>query len=92
MNNAGFLGNGMDDFLTEHVRDVMEKRHISIEWLAKTISSPEWIESDHMDEDLKHFLARIPDFQDRVLRVIVNMNTNPKRVVMVYFDRRRTGK
>jgi len=36
-------------------------------------------------------LARIPEFGNRVLRVIVNGKKTPPHVVTVFFDRRRTG-
>jgi hypothetical protein len=76
-------------FLTEHARDALEKRQIPLEWMERTFESPEWTERDSMDDDLEHRLARIPEFEGRVLRVIVNSKTNPMRIVTVYFDRRR---
>jgi len=35
-----------------------------------------------------HYLKRIQDFGDRWLRVVVNPNVEPNRVVTVFFDRR----
>ena len=60
-----FFRNSMDYSLTEHARDALEKRRIPLEWLERTISAPEWIETDHMDEDLEHRLARIPEFRNQ---------------------------
>ena len=42
-------------------------------------------------EEFEHRFARIPEFGDRVLRVVVNTNVARPRIVTVYFDRRRTG-
>jgi len=81
----------MDYIMTEHARDALEKRRIPLEWLERTIAVPEWTEKDSMDEDLEHRLARIPEFGGRILRVIININTEPPRIVTVYFDRRRTS-
>ena len=79
----------MDYHLTEHARDAIEKRGIAQEWIEKTLSAPEWVEKDTIDENLEHRLARIGEFGNRTLRVIVNVRTVPPRIVTVYFDRRR---
>ena len=79
----------MECSLTQHAQDVLEKRRISHQWVERVISAPEWAEPDSIDEDLEHRLAAIPEFQDRILRVIVNTKTDPLRVITAYFDRRR---
>lgn len=58
-----------------------------MEWVEGVISAPEMVQSDQTDVELEHRLARIPEFGNRVLRVIVNRATNPERVVTFYFDR-----
>lgn len=50
--------------------------------------APERVELDEVDPDLEHRLARIPEFGNRVLRVIVNPSVTPARIVTVFFDRR----
>ena len=82
----------MNYHLTEHARDALEKRRIPLEWMERTLGAPDWTEADSMDEDLEHRLARIPEYGDRVLRVIVNAQAKPLRIVTVYFDRRRRGR
>ena len=47
--------------------------------------------AERAGEDFEHRFARIPEFGDRVLRVVVNTNVARPRIVTVYFDRRRTG-
>lgn len=79
----------MDSVLTEHARDSLEKRSISVHWMERAVAHPELTEADPVDPDLEHRLARIPEFGDRVLRVIINAKKNPPVVVMVFFDRRR---
>ncbi len=79
----------MDYNLTEHARDALKKRQIALEWLEKTLTAPESIEGDSMDETLEHRLARIPEFGGRMLRVIVDVRAAPPLVVTAYFDRRR---
>ncbi|MFO8056868.1 MAG: DUF4258 domain-containing protein [bacterium] len=75
--------------LTKHAQEAMEKRRISREWLEHALLQPEWIEPDPVDPALEHRLSAIEEFEGRVLRVIVNVNADPPRVITVYFDRRR---
>jgi uncharacterized protein DUF4258 len=76
--------------LTEHARDALEKRRIELAWVEHALDAPEATEADPVDPDLEHRLARIPEWGNRVLRVIVNRTTTPLRIVTAFFDRRRT--
>lgn len=80
----------MDYALTEHARDALMKRRIQLAWVEQAFSTPEVTESDPVDSDLEHRLARIPEFGNRVLRVVVNGKSTPPHIVTVFFDRRRT--
>ena len=75
--------------LTEHARDAMEKRKIELAWVERVFDTPEATEADPVDPDLEHRLARIPEWGNRVLRVIVNRKTTAPRIVTAFFDRRR---
>lgn len=79
----------MDYLLTKHAREALEKRQISVAWLERTLDQPTWTEPDPLDSDLEHRLAAVPEFGDRVLRVIVNSKVAPLRVITAYFDRRK---
>jgi uncharacterized DUF497 family protein len=79
----------MDYVLTEHARDVLEKRQIPLAWVERAIDHPDWIEEDAVDEEIEHRLARIPEFGDRVLRVVINVKRTLPYIVTVFFDRRR---
>ena len=80
----------MDYILTEHARDALEKRQIPVAWMEHALTRPEVTEPDPVDPDLEHRLARIPEFDNRVLRVIINRKRTPPLVVTVFFDRKRT--
>ena len=82
----------MEYYLTEHARDALAKRRIALEWLERTLATPEWVEKDAVDGRLEHRLARIEEFGGRVLRVIVNAHAAPPRVVTAYFDRKRSNR
>jgi uncharacterized DUF497 family protein len=71
---------------------MMERRGISERWVEQTIAAPQEVEPDALDLDLEHRLAVIAEFGNRVLRVIVNVRTDPERVITVYFDRGMRGK
>ncbi len=81
----------MDYVLTQHARDALVKRQIREEWVDIAMRNPTWTEMDAIDPLLEHRLAPISEFGNRVLRVIVNVQTKPWRIVTAYFDRRRTA-
>jgi hypothetical protein len=77
--------------LTVHARDVMQKRGINEDWLERALDAPGWREVDNIDTSLEHYMVAIPEFGDRVLRVIINPHVDPVRVITMYFDRRVRG-
>ncbi|MDH7499041.1 MAG: DUF4258 domain-containing protein [candidate division NC10 bacterium] len=79
----------MSYVLTEHARDALRKRQIEVAWMEQALNAPEVTETDPVDPALEHRLARISEFRDRVLRVIINAKRTPSHVVTVFFDRRR---
>lgn len=79
----------MDYVMTHHARDVLAKRQIQVPWVERALAAPEATEADPIDPALEHHLVRVPEFGNRVLRVVVNKQTQPWRVVMAFFDRRR---
>jgi len=58
--------------------------------VERVLEGPQWTEPDPVDAALEHRLDAIPEFGNRVLRVIVNIAATPPRVITAYFDRRRT--
>ncbi|OQW59902.1 MAG: hypothetical protein BVN28_09835 [Nitrospira sp. ST-bin4] len=77
--------------LTAHAADAMEKRNIRREWLESVLVAPGRKSPDLVDSSLEHWLRIIPEHDNRVLRVIVNIQANPLRVVTLYFDRTVRG-
>ena len=62
--------------LTLHAKVAIESRAIRHEWIASTIAAPEVSQPDGADSELVHALARIPEFENRVLRVVYNPGLN----------------
>ena len=76
---------------TEHALHVMAERSISIEWVEIVVNEPELRMSDPNDSEVERFYRRIPEHGNRVLRVAINTNAAPWRVVTVFFDRSMRG-
>ncbi len=73
--------------LTIHAQQVIAAREIQLEWVARVLAEPQRTELDREDPELRHALACIPEYGDRVLRVVYNETTVPWRIITVYFDR-----
>ena len=78
--------------LTIHAAAVMAEREIDTAWLELALTRPERTEADRFDASLVHALLRIPEYGDRVLRVVYNPSHKPLRVITLHFDRRQEGK
>jgi len=78
--------------LTKHAEKVIAEREIQIEWLEQTLLAPELVLPDPDDACIQRYFRRIPEFEGRVLRVVVNTAVVPNRVVSVFFDRQMRGR
>lgn len=78
--------------LTSHAETVITERGIPIAWVGRVLQSPVRTEPDRDDPELRHALAGIAEYGDRILRVIYNDTVNPWRVVTAFFDRSQKGK
>lgn len=77
---------------TAHARFAMVERSIPTEWVVRLVSEPELRISDPNDVDVERFFGRVPEREGRVLRVAVNTQVTPWRIVSVFFDRRMRGR
>ena len=77
---------------TKHAIQVMAERGIPVEWVARAIAEPALRVPDPNDPQVERFFRRIPEQDDRILRVAVNTHVAPWRVVSVFFDRNMRGK
>jgi hypothetical protein len=69
----------------------MERRGIRTEWVERTVTAPERRVRDPYDWGLERFFCRITESDGKVLRVVVNTESDPWRVVTAYFDRSMRG-
>ena len=73
--------------LTLHAKQMIEEREISMKWIEQALDFPNKVEQDKKDPDLKHYLRRIMENNDKILRVVVNSKADPIKIVTAYFDR-----
>ncbi len=71
---------------SQHFVDMLEERRIEGIWVDETVSNPE--RTEEFSDGTLHLLRRIPERQDRWLRVIVNVTATPPIGVTAFFDRR----
>ena len=70
----------------------MQERRIEERWVELTLAEPDRVEQDPVDSHARHALKRIDEMDHRVLRVVYNETTSPKRIISVYFDRGMRGR
>ncbi len=72
--------------LSIHALDMLDERLIAEEWVMLTIDSFDRTEVG--PDNNVHYIKSAPEFGDRILRVIVNPDRTPNRIVTFFFDRR----
>jgi hypothetical protein len=76
-----------DFILTSHAHKVIFEREIKFEWISRVLSNPEKIELDEKDISVCHMLGRIPENENRVLRVVFTRSDEKIKIITSYFDR-----
>jgi hypothetical protein len=71
---------------TRHASDVILEREIKLEWIIDTFEYPEKVLIIN-DEEM-HYIKQIKENENRFLRVVVNPNYQPYRIITIFFDRR----
>jgi hypothetical protein len=82
----------MNYLLTIHAQRVIKERDIPLSIIERTLNNPAMIEPDKNDPDLEHRLGSIPEYNGKVLRIVLNKKVDPARIITVYFDRAMRGK
>ena len=71
---------------TDHARDMLAERKIESLWVAQTMEAPD--KRQAMQDGIVHFIKKIEACGGRYLRVIVNAQSSPGKIITVFFDRR----
>jgi hypothetical protein len=76
----------MPDFeFSKHATEMLQERKIAEEWVWRTLETGE--HKKGADGNF-HYTMPIQERDGRVLRVVVNADVDPKRIVTLFFDRR----
>jgi hypothetical protein len=74
---------------SEHACVMLKERNIQEAWVKSAMENPDKKESK--DDGTVHYIRAIEQYEGRYLRVVVNPDAKPQRVVTVFFDRRMRG-
>lgn len=74
---------------TRHALTVIADRGIQKQWIQRAVEAPE--RSEEREDGTRHLLLRIPERDGRVLRVVVDGQAEPWKVITAFFDRRLSG-
>ena len=77
----------MDFVLSKHAEISAAEREIPVEWIRQTLEDPDRRDADRREVGVELFYAKIAANGNRVLKVLVNVQVDPWRVMSVYFDR-----
>ena len=77
----------MEFVLSKHAEVSAEEREIPLEWIRSALEQPDHRQTDRREEGVELFYAKIAAHGNCVLKVVVNVQVDPWRVMSVYFDR-----
>jgi hypothetical protein len=83
----------LDFTLSQHADDELQKAgrsQIKLEWIQRALNNPDYSDRDDRTKTIRVW-KRIPEYENRALRVVYNPDTEPIIVVTVFFDRRYKG-
>lgn len=71
---------------SEHALDMLRERNIPETWVKLAMEDPD--RQEIMEDGTVHYVRAIQEHGGRYLRVIVNPDVKPQRIVTVFFYRR----
>ncbi|MFH1515155.1 MAG: DUF4258 domain-containing protein [bacterium] len=76
----------IDYQFSEHAYDMLRERNIKETWVRAVMENPELQEI--REDGTVHYLRAIDEYDGRYLRVVINPDFTPNKIVTVFFDRR----
>ena len=71
---------------SKHFNQMLEERNIRRDWVDQALDVPDNVED--IEDRTRHYIKKIPEYENRWLRVVINIRVNPNRAVTAFFDRR----
>jgi hypothetical protein len=75
---------------SRHFKDMLKELSIPMSFITNTLNKSEKVED--RNDGTRHFLRKIQKNENRWLRVVVNINIVPNKIITAFFDRRLRGK
>jgi len=72
---------------TRHAEDAILERELDRSWIERTVREPEWSHRDPRRVGVERKFRTIPEFGNRVLRVVCVESEHEIRVLTAFFDR-----
>lgn len=74
---------------SRHADDMLLERQIERRWVEETVRNPDTMETDPHQPMVNRAFRRIPERENRVLRVAYVETRDEIRVVTLFFDRKK---
>ena len=75
--------------LTKHASEALEKpgrQQIQLKWIEQALENPNYQDTDSRSKATRVW-KRIPEYENRALRVVYDPQPQPISVITVFFDR-----
>ena len=71
---------------SEHAYDMLKERNIKESWVKGALEKPS--KKEAKENGTIHYIKSIEEYGGRYLRVIVNPDAHPQKIVTLFFNRR----
>jgi hypothetical protein len=72
---------------TKHADDATAERELMGEWIERAVYAPQWEVADPVQPDAVRRFRAIPEYGDRILRVVCLETDAEIRILTAFFDR-----
>jgi len=76
--------------LTKHLLIRLAERKISLTWVERVATSPDWTEPGPGDPEITRAFGRVEESGGKVLRVAYTERSNGRYVLTAHFDAKQT--
>ncbi|PYB75476.1 DUF4258 domain-containing protein [Rhizobium wuzhouense] len=73
---------------TLHTETVISERQLDRAWIELTVRDPEWAEADPSGPPTERRYRRVPEREERILRVICLETATEIRIITAFLDRK----
>ncbi len=71
---------------SEHAQHMLREPDIQERWVRAAPGQPD--KTERQEDGTTHYIKAIKEYGGRHLRVVLNPDSNPPRIVTLFFDRR----